>query len=736
MRFGEKTIFTKRHIASVLLSVGIGLGMGPFSLAHANNISLFLDKISPNSLIPGAGTFRYMEEHPDIVAAWQGDKIVGYVVMNSDFVDSNGYSGKPIHILIGMDTNGILTGMKLMEHHEPIVLAGLPESDMLDYLDGMKGFDAYNFTQPAGGEPDIISGATVTVLIIYDSVTRAAAKAFHAIASSKNSNQAQGASPTEPRLQEGVPQIKDWKSLIKDGSVQRLQLSVHDVTKKFRERGYKKAAKNPESRSKKGTFIDLYVAQVSVPSIGLSLLGRHEWKNLTDRLAPGQQAILVMGKGLYSFKGSGYVRGGLFDRIQLNQGINSFRFQDKAHKRLSQIHASGAPEFTEVGLFLLPANLPEDSAFHFSKPWELDLLVGRSIGAREKSFVRFSLPYHLPRHYMVFPEVNWPSDVRDSQARQAFLDEETSARDRLWKSVWQSEKINIAILLFSLILLSGIFFFQMQICARPKLLKYIRVGFLLYSLLWLGWLNNAQLSVVNIFTFSSSLASGFSWQYFLVNPFIFILWFAVMAALLFWGRGPFCGWLCPFGALQELIYKAGRYFGIKHIHVPWGLHERLWVIKYMIFMGLFGLALYDFALSERFSEVEPFKTSIILNFIRDWPFVLYAVILLVIGLFIERFFCRYLCPLGAALAIPGRLRMFSWLKRWSECSYKCNVCAKQCPVQAIHPTGEINPNECIYCMHCQELYLSKKECYHHVRRSAPRGKKHVPAAGPAPVFQK
>ncbi|WP_176038829.1 4Fe-4S binding protein, partial [Brucella tritici] len=90
----------------------------------------------------------------------------------------------------------------------------------------------------------------------------------------------------------------------------------------------------------------------------------------------------------------------------------------------------------------------------------------------------------------------------------------------------------------------------------------------------------------------------------------------------------------------------------------WGLHERLWPLKYMIFLGLFGLSLYSVALAEVFAEVEPFKTSIILKFAREWPFVIYALTLLTAGLFIERFYCRYMCPLGAALAIPGRIRMF------------------------------------------------------------------------------
>jgi NosR/NirI family nitrous oxide reductase transcriptional regulator len=115
-------------------------------------------------------------------------------------------------------------------------------------------------------------------------------------------------------------------------------------------------------------------------------------------------------------------------------------------------------------------------------------------------------------------------------------------------------------------------------------------------------------------------------------------------------------------------------------------------------------------LSEQAAEVEPFKTAIILDFMREWPFVLYAAVLLCGGLFVERFFCRYLCPLGAALAIPARLRMFDWLKRYRECGNPCQRCANECPVQAIHPEGNINPNECIQCLHCQELYYDDHKC--------------------------
>jgi NosR/NirI family nitrous oxide reductase transcriptional regulator len=109
--------------------------------------------------------------------------------------------------------------------------------------------------------------------------------------------------------------------------------------------------------------------------------------------------------------------------------------------------------------------------------------------------------------------------------------------------------------------------------------------------------------------------------------------------------------------------------------------------------------------------------------------VVFALALLAAGLFIERFYCRYLCVLGGALAIPGRARMFDWLKRRKQCGYECQLCAKNCMVQAIHPLGQINPNECLYCMHCQVIYWDDHKCPPLIMKRERRGKKS--AARPA-----
>ena len=268
--------------------------------------------------------------------------------------------------------------------------------------------------------------------------------------------------------------------------------------------------------------------------------------------------------------------------------------------------------------------------------------------------------------------------------------------------------------------------------SQPVLYDRVRLGFMVFTLLWIGWYAQAQLSVVNVLAFISSLRTDFHWDYFLMAPLIFVLWFATAASILFWNRGAFCGWLCPFGALQELLNRAARLVKIPQLKIPFGVHQRLVALKYIVFLLLFGISLSALATAERAAEVEPFKTAIILRFVRDWPFVLYAVAMLAASLTVERFFCRYMCPLGAALAIPARLRMFDWLRRYRECGNPCQRCANDCPVQAIHPEGHINPNECIQCLHCQMLYHHDQKCPVMIQRRLKREK--FVSSGPPPTF--
>ncbi len=693
--------------------------------AEGESLGDFLSATPAAELIPGADAYGKAEGSPPLVPVLSGGETVGYAYLNTDYTSAVGYSGKPIRILVGIDAKGVIRGFKLVEHKEPIVLIGIPEAKVVASLNSLIGKDLGRVASGQEQIPqvDIVSGATVTVLVMGDSVVRSAVKLIRSGRLGGTEAAAAGGAPAMPAraVDPDISEILDWNTLVGDGSVRSLRMTVGEVTKAFADAGQEKAAARPETGDPQDRFIDLYIAPVSVPTIGRSLLGDAVYERLRKKLKPGQQAIVVAGDGAYSFKGSGYVRGGIFDRIELMQDGQGVRFRDRDHTRLGDLTAEGAPHLREIALF----TVPEEFQLDLSEPWELQLLVQRSFGARDKATLPFNLGYTLPDRYLkaapapvpaaqpaaqAAPEAAPAEAAPESAAAQSFADEEA-----LWIRIWKLNTVEVGITVFALLVLTAIFFFQNWLVRRPRLFAWVRRGYLLFTLVWLGWYANAQLSVVNVLTFVNSLVTGFNWEFFLAAPLIFILWAAVAAGLLFWGRGPFCGWLCPFGALQELTNNLAQWLKVPQVKLPFGLHERLWPVKYIIFLGLFGLSLYSVALAETYAEIEPFKTAIILKFVRDWPFVVFAVALLVAGLFIERFYCRYLCPLGAALAIPGRIRMFEWLKRYPECGSPCQRCAKECPVEAIHPEGQINVNECIYCMHCQELYHDDHRCPHMIQ---------------------
>ena len=673
------------------------------TLARADGPSLlpkFVAEVPASELVEGATAYGAMLEAVPVVPILNGSELLGYAYITSDFVGTTGYSGKPIHMMVAMDPDAILLRAELVEHHEPIVLIGIPEREIRDMTEAYIGMDivAEAAAEGVGHDVEIISGATVTIMIIDDSVVRASIKVARALGLGGLDNSAAERGPTHVLNMEET-EVYDWGTLVGDGSVRRLTIDVGQINEAFVATGDPRVNRYPEKGEPEDTYIDLNLALVSAPGIGLSLLGENEYNNLTEWMEEGDNAIFLAGRGIFSFKGSGYVRGGIFDRIQLVQGDISVRFRDRQNRRIRVVAAEGAPGFPEMDIFKIPA----DAGFDPTKPFRIQLLTLRPVGAIEKIFLTYDLGYNLPPRYLTALAAPQAPLLEDSQS-------DADARTLLWQRIWQSKKVEIGLLIGMLTVLTGVFFFQFQATRNARLFYWFRMSFLVMTLGYLGFAQNAQLSVVNLMALGASLRSGFGWDAFLMDPLVFILWVSVAVTILFWGRGGYCGWLCPFGALQEITNQIARFFKVPQWTLPWGLHERIWPLKYMIFLGLFGISLVSMSVAEHYAEIEPFKTSIILKFAREWPFVLFATVILGIGLFIERFYCRYLCPLGAALAIPGRLRMFDWLKRYKECGSPCQTCANECFVQAIHPTGEINPNECLSCLHCQVDYQDHDIC--------------------------
>ncbi len=649
---------------------------------------------------PKSLTFQPVDKKPAAMKVLRQGKLIGYVFSTYEVSGSLGFSGKPIDIHVGLTLDGRIAGAHIVRHQEPILVLGISSKDLADFVAGFKGFDIRTRLipgQPVATLPDAVSGASVSSGVIRDSIIRSARNVAigHDLF-----NENAGAQ----KIDRTSYTSKDWAKLKDEGAITHRKITMGEVNNAFNA---------PPGTKPQRPFIDLYASLLTPPSIGQNLLKRINYNNAIANIGVGDNLIMIAANGFYSFRGRAWRKSGNFDRIEIVQGPKTIQLKKAGYQLISSLHAAGAPEFREIGIFRVAQNI----GFDPTKNWQLRLLVARGADGAIQQIKTFSLNYKLPSQYII---------SQNSKPDLSALSE----KPELWMEFWVTQKFKIAALLLMLLVLTVILFFQDALVSRKALYLKVRGAFLISTFLFLGLYAGAQLSVLNVITFIHSLLGGFKWELFLLNPLVFILWGFVAVALLFWGRGVYCGWLCPFGALQELTNLAARFFNIRQINVPWGLHERLWPIKYILFLAILAISLNWMGSAYLLAEVEPFKTAIILKFVREWQFVLYAVGLLVAGLFIERFYCRYLCPLGAALAIPARMRMFEWLKRRRQCGRECRICASKCTVQAIHPMGNINPNECIYCLRCQMNYYDETTCRalkdRARRRSAPRN-------SPAPI---
>lgn len=177
-----------------------------------------------------------------------------------------------------------------------------------------------------------------------------------------------------------------------------------------------------------------------------------------------------------------------------------------------------------------------------------------------------------------------------------------------------------------------------------------------------------------------------------VGAFLFI--FTAITTFLF-GR-VYCGWVCPLGAVQELIH-IDKY----RIKVPRRLDKYLRYIRFFIL----GIFLYLTITSSRYmwGKYEPFK--VLFNFSGNTLTFTLLLVTLGLSMFIERVFCRYICPMGGVLSIISRFSIFGIKIDKNKC-ISCQRCEKICPVGAIENSvkeTKINKGECIDCLRCKDI---------------------------------
>ncbi len=623
-----------------------------------------------------------------VVEAWRGPSFIGAVFSTWDVVKSVGYSGQPIDIWVALDASSTVVSARLVRQTEPLLVIGISPEQLEALVAALSGLSVrdLNRARTVDGKPPMerIAGATISSNVLRDSVIRASRKV------ARESGRA-----GEPgRLRRDLFEATDWRGLLASGSVVERKVYPKDV--------------DPAAARSAGTeepVLDVFVALATPAGVGVNLLGRRLYENLVSTSGSDDDLVFVGANGLLSIKGPSWRQTGVFERLSIVQGQSTIRLTREMHRSFDKLAADGAPELRERAVFVIPAG----SGFDPVRPWRLQILATQTDAQGRSAGSLVDASYEIPKAYVIEPPPEEPA----------------------WVAGWRARIPDVLAVCAMLGALVLILMFQDQFAAS-RLYRPVRIAFMAVTLVFLGFYERAQLSVVHVVTFVQALRTDFQWSLFLLDPIIFILWGFVAVAMIFWGRGVFCGWLCPFGALQELLNEIARRLRIRQFDLPWGLHERLWILKYLVFLGIFALSLNSMELAFTAAEAEPFKTAVALRFQRAWPFVAFAVLLLFMGLFVRRAYCRYLCPLGAALALPARMRIFEWLKRRPQCGRECRQCAAQCPVGAIYPSGAISPNECIYCLNCQSLYHDPNVCLGlKAREARRRGREAMTATGSA-----
>ena len=612
---------------------------------------------------------------------------IAYVFQSNDFAPIPGFGGSPPNLLIAMAPDGTFIDVKVLAQHEPVFVDGLGPGPLNDFVQQYVGMSARhtiavgrpNARQRGASSVTTVDGvamATASTRIINQELLSSALgvarkKLGFGAADTLGLTAVAKPTPVTPM---------SWQQLLAKGYVKTLHLTNATVDRAFAGT----LVADQSDGNAEATFGDTYVAELDVPEIGRNILGDKLYAYLMGGLAPGDHALMVLAAGPWSPMGDDFVYGAIPNNISIVQSKFPVTARDFAIERgTNGMEGMPAGDWT-----ILKIN--QDAGFDPTRTWSMVLRFTREHGQiyPVKVTREFSIDYALPADLFTITR---------------------ASRGPAWTDSWVARKWELALIVVMLAVLVPVLVRQRGLVAASRRFEAFRLAYLALTLGFIGWYAQAQLSIVTLVGLVRTTQGG-NLSFLLYDPPSLLLWGFVLVTLVVWGRGTFCGWLCPFGALQELVAWPAQKLKLRQIVVPPRLDQALRKLKYVVLAGILVAAAVSTPTADRLVEVEPFKTSITLYFVRSWPFVVYAVGLLVLNLFVYKGFCRYLCPLGASLALVGRLRMLDWIPRRAECGSPCQLCKVKCRYGAIEPTGKIDYPECFQCMDCVTIIHDPKQC--------------------------
>jgi len=613
-------------------------------------------------VFPKAQSYSLKEGNPPVYRALQENpeseelETVGYLFETPDMPPEEiGYSA-PVDVLVGMDLKGNITGIKILYYIESYKSI---RGDFINSEYFPNQFDDKNIIEGfrIGRDLDGISRATITSWAVSRGIRNAARRVAEAYLS--DSEFVSLTSADAVGLQ--VLSAQSWEDMIQSELVVNWVIIQPD-----------------------GTELHLVLAFMGHDGLGELLVGDVDYsradREASARVQDGNMLLVgIDGNSSQPFRQ---------ERLAVQQGDEIFPIERRRFVYVgSADYGKIANRVRFAGAMVL------DPAIDLKQPFEVLYNTGGRVGEfgtiAQTTYKVPPIPLALSTGQPIPPELlpEFDDDLTAFENEGLYA---SLINDAPW--------VDVIVLLLLL---------AMVMTAFLRKSTTIRWVTLFFTLIYLGWLDGGFVSVSHITNFAKLGPSMFRSDL----PQLLIVVFTVITTL-FWGR-VFCSSLCPFGALQDFIakYVPKRF----RKELPQAIHDKAIYIKYALVAFLLIMSM-SFTNLSLFQYFEPFGTL----FYFSQSYILWTILVAFIlgSIFISRFYCRYACPLGAALGIAALISPWR-INRVPQCDV-CKVCEHSCPTGAIRGP-KIDFKECVRCDICEIKLLDRSGvCKHDMETVAVR----------------
>ena len=645
----------------LLLALTLG---GWFAQPVVAQDALIVDSELLHEVMPAADSFSEKNGEPPVYRAYKTDagaaepELIGYLFETPDLPPEEiGYSA-PIDVLVGVDLNGTLTGIKILYYRESYKSI---RGDFLATEQFPNQFETKNVADGfrVGRDVDGVSRATISSWAVARGIRNAARRVARVYLTDSEYVANTNADARALRLLEA----QSWEDMIDDGLVSELDVTLGDMT-----------------------TLKLSFAFLGHDGLGELLVGVNDYsradREASNRVMNGNMILVgVDGDASMPFRQ---------ERLAVMQGEEVFPIE-----RRRFVYVGSADEGKIAKQVRFTGAMVLDDRIDISRAFTILYDTGEPMASFEElAQVDYQVP---PLPLALVQGTELPGEFL------AILDDEYDDEEdagSFASLINNAQWAEIAALLLLLVLVMTSFL------RKSASLRWVTLA---YTLVYLGFIDGTFLSVSHI---TNGIKLGPS--LFLADlPLLIIVVFTLVTTL-FCGR-VFCSSLCPFGALQDFLTRFVPHKLQKR--VPQALHDKAIYIKYGILLLLIVMALTYSELSV-FQYFEPFGTI----FYQSQSILLWGILLafLAASSVVSRFYCRYACPLGAALGVVSLLSPWR-IARVQQCQV-CSVCEHACPTGAIRGP-DIDFKECVRCDVCESKLISKTGvCKHSVEEVLARHK--------------